>query len=126
MTYQEKLQTPEWRDFKFRIVEKRGCKCQECGLSDEPIQLHHVTYLRGREPWEHPESIMLLLCGQCHENRQVHDEEARFEFSQLCAQMGSWHVYELSKQLRNAVQPGEEKQFDAWAAMKAVIKPYLK
>jgi hypothetical protein len=122
MTYQEKLQTPEWRDFKFRIVEKRGCSCQECGGSVEakgPLELHHITYLRGREPWEYPDSLLLLLCQECHYERQIHDEEARVEFSRLCQQMSSWHVYELAKKMRQTLdQGGELKCYDAHQAIK--------
>ncbi len=121
MTYAEKLRTHEWRQFRLRLINKAGRKCVECGCvheEEEPLQIHHVIYIRRMEPWDYPDELCLVLCDSCHFNRQVNDEETQVEFARMCARMPSIHVYELGKRLRQHLQ-GElhPKLYDAYAAL---------
>jgi len=122
MTYSEKLKDPRWICRRAALIAKNGHRCQECGQGAEDgertLQIHHVAYIRGREPWDHPDEILICLCPTCHTDRQVHDEEARFEFARLIAGLSSFQVYELSKKLRTKLDGGwKPKLFDAFEAM---------
>lgn len=80
--------------------------------------MHHVTYVRGREPWDYGKDLLICLCRDCHMERQIHDEEAQYEFARLCAQMGTWQVYELAKGIRLLMQsPMDVKLYDAYEAL---------
>lgn len=80
-----------------------------------------MTYLRGRKLWEYPEELLLVLCDSCHGDRQVHDEEAKLEFSRMLARMDSWHVYELSKALRRTNDGGDHRP-KVWDAHRSIVE----
>jgi hypothetical protein len=62
--YLDYIQSDEWRMRKAIIIEERGYACEECGCTDEHLQLHHLTYDRlGAELDED----LQLLCHDCHE-----------------------------------------------------------
>lgn len=64
--YMDKLQDPRWHAFTD-LVKSRRATCQKCDDSMH-LQVHHVRYLPGLEPWEYPLSEVLLLCVDCHES----------------------------------------------------------
>ena len=77
MTYKIYLNSLPWKNFKNKIIEKRGLKCEECGYDkiSSAIQLHHLTYICvGNEMETH----VKLLCKLCHKN--IHEEKMH-EFS---------------------------------------------
>jgi 5-methylcytosine-specific restriction endonuclease McrA len=60
------LRTPHWDLVRSAAFKRdRGC-CADCGVSikDEPLEVHHITYIRkGRENLED----LMTLCRQCHQ-----------------------------------------------------------
>jgi 5-methylcytosine-specific restriction endonuclease McrA len=61
--YLERINSPEWRELKERLILKRGNCCQQCGKERKTLHLHHVTYERlGNER----DSDLILLCAGCH------------------------------------------------------------
>jgi hypothetical protein len=64
--YMDKLQDPRWHAFTD-LVKRRRVTCQKCDDSMH-LQVHHIRYLPGLEPWEYPLSEVLLLCVECHES----------------------------------------------------------
>jgi hypothetical protein len=109
MTYAEKLRDPRWRCRRAERIEQAG----------EPLEVHHVIYIRRRDPWDYPDELLLVLCGTCHTDRQVHDEEAQVEFARMCARLKSFEVYEISKGLRglNDSEGWKPKVHDAFALL---------
>jgi len=97
-TYSEKLRDPRWSIRRREIIERDKSQCRECSRTEE-LEVHHVIYIRGREPWDYPNELLLCLCRECHFNRQIHDELAQIEFALICAQLNSWQVYALAKKL---------------------------
>jgi ssDNA-binding Zn-finger/Zn-ribbon topoisomerase 1 len=79
MNYNEKLKTPEWREFRERILEIKGYTCENCGENTDSPQIHHAGYVPGREPWQYAPEEVRVLCDQCH--GIIH--ERRQEFRQL-------------------------------------------
>lgn len=66
MTYAEKLKDPRWQRKRLEILNRDGWKCRRCGEKTKTLHVHHVAYLRGKAPWEHPDTGMLTLCHGCH------------------------------------------------------------
>lgn len=123
LAYRAKMKDPRWRVFRARLISDRNCRCQECGeVFEEGLTIHHVDYLRGREPWEYPDDLVLVLCWDCHQGRQVNDEEALFEFARLLAQLKSQSVYEMARGIRNHVNGGAggRKLYDAYETIRGI------
>lgn len=69
-TYAEKLKDPRWQRKRLEIMERDGFKCRICGDETTTLHVHHVRYLRGREPWEYREFYFVTLCENCHETEE--------------------------------------------------------
>lgn len=67
MTYAEKLADPRWQKKRLEILERDGNHCTNCGEPKTSLQVHHLYYEWGVEPWEYPDDAMQTLCEQCHE-----------------------------------------------------------
>jgi 5-methylcytosine-specific restriction endonuclease McrA len=66
-TYAQKLLDPRWDVKRLRILKRDECVCQRCGATNETLQVHHLIYIEGREPWEYRDGDLLALCELCHE-----------------------------------------------------------
>jgi hypothetical protein len=62
--YADKLGDPRWHAFTD-LVKRRRERCENCG-SERHLQVHHLRYLPGLEPWEYPPGEVRLLCADCH------------------------------------------------------------
>lgn len=132
MTYADKLRDPRWLCRRAEVIKKADGRCRQCGAGpvdldagyeETPLEVHHVTYLRGREPWDHPDDILICLCRPCHAFRQVEDEEAKFEFARMIARLTDNEVREVTKALRRKLDGGwAPKMFDAYEAIKDSVK----
>lgn len=65
MTYQHYIKSEEWYQLKIDLLNKRGCKCEKCGIKKRPtsLHIHHISYERLFN--EKPEDLM-ILCPICH------------------------------------------------------------
>ena len=80
MPYQDYLQAPEWIARAKRIRARDGHTCQDCGRSDVPLDVHHLTYeRRGHELDED----LITLCRTCHDARHGKPEPAAMSRPQL-------------------------------------------
>lgn len=66
MTYAEKLRSPRWQKKRLHILERDGFKCKRCNDENEEFQIHHLKYLKGREPWDYEDRYLETLCKTCH------------------------------------------------------------
>jgi hypothetical protein len=44
-------------------------RCEECKAEHKTLEVHHVYYIAGKDPWEYPECLLMCLCSDCHESR---------------------------------------------------------
>jgi hypothetical protein len=66
-TYAEKLRDPRWQKMRLKILERDKFMCQHCLDTTKTLHVHHLVYINGRDPWEYPESHLVTLCCDCHE-----------------------------------------------------------
>jgi|GEM_PF-3502336 len=71
--YSDLLNCIEWKFMRLSILSRDCFKCQDCGLKDSSLHVHHLYYLKGNLPWEIENSALVSLCFKCHKNR--HDQE---------------------------------------------------
>lgn len=70
LTYEELLQTKEWKAKRESILQRDKHKCVFCG-STQDLQVHHKYYSKypnGKmvKPWNYPDNALITLCKDCH------------------------------------------------------------
>jgi len=71
--YNYLLETREWGAKRMRILARDQYTCRECGRHERDgvaLQVHHLHYIYGLDPWEYKDSELITLCESCH--RYVH------------------------------------------------------
>lgn len=112
-TYQELLQSSEWATRRREVLEAEKYQCCECGEENQPLQVHHRYYLRGRKPWEYPDGALMCVCESCHRELGHLDDELRFT-------LGNLDSLQLERILASALRMLSEEQGGAYVAeMKA-------
>ena len=62
--YQEYLRTPEFKAKRNRALIQAGNRCQVCGTTDKPLEVHHNDYSRLGEELL---ADLVALCRPCHQ-----------------------------------------------------------
>jgi hypothetical protein len=86
--YTTKLRDPRWKSKRKEILDRDGHECVDCQERTH-LEVHHLWYEHGKEPWECPDEALIVLCDICHK------EETR-----LLKTGASSLVYELRKRGR--------------------------
>jgi 5-methylcytosine-specific restriction endonuclease McrA len=99
--YQKKMQDPRWIAKREEIIERDGKKCKNCGRDYKKVtlQVHHIEYKYGVDPWNYPNENLITLCVECHFEETV-DEEL-FKYMLYSGGLGS-----LSKKHRKLIRQG--------------------
>lgn len=76
LSYNELLQTKEWKAKRQSILKRDNNKCVFCGRTNN-LQVHHKYYSKypnGRmvTPWNYPDDALITLCKECHS--KVHNK----------------------------------------------------
>lgn len=77
MDYKEKLKDFRWIKRRREIMERDNHKCMICGIDTTRLNVHHLHYKKGAEPWEYNDSELATLCEDCH--KMVHDKGVHLE-----------------------------------------------
>src|SRR5438270_164357 len=62
----EHLLDPRWQRVRLRVFARDSWTCVVCGDLSRTLHVHHLSYERGREPWESPPDALATLCELCH------------------------------------------------------------
>jgi hypothetical protein len=64
--YRDKLLDPRWQRVRLRVFARDGWSCVACNETTRTLNVHHLRYQAGKDPWEsHPDSLA-TLCELCH------------------------------------------------------------
>jgi len=76
-SYAEKLKDARWQKLRLQMFEAANWTCEECKVHSpaDGLQLHHIFYLTGVDPWDHPPDLLLSLCDGCHKERQELEQQ---------------------------------------------------
>jgi len=66
MEYIELLKHPFWQKKRLEIFQRDNFKCTKCGDTLSTLQIHHLYYKYGLNPWEYPDEALITLCELCH------------------------------------------------------------
>lgn len=70
MTYAEKLRDPRWQKKRLEILERDKFTCRVCKDKTRTLHVHHIRYLKDRDPWDYKEFYLVTLCEKCHEKEE--------------------------------------------------------
>lgn len=65
--YTDKLKNPRWQKRRLEILARDEFMCRKCGRDDKTLSVHHLKYIKGREPWEYSDKYLITYCETCHE-----------------------------------------------------------
>lgn len=71
-SYQDFLNSREWKTQRARILRRDAHTCQICGRNDGIMQAHHIVYERPID--ETRDRCLITLCNECH--KRVHKVQA--------------------------------------------------
>ena len=66
ITYSEKLKDPRWQKKRLLIFTRDNFTCKNCGNDKLELQVHHLDYFPGIEPWEYLDKDLITYCLTCH------------------------------------------------------------
>lgn len=75
-TYSEKLRDPRWQRKRLEIMERDHFTCRLCGDASSTLNVHHLRYRKGHDPWDYNENYLVTTCETCHERMHVLDPGA--------------------------------------------------
>lgn len=64
--YAEKLKDPRWQKKRLEVFEHDKWTCKECGATDKTLNVHHLFYHQGFDPWDYAKEELITLCDDCH------------------------------------------------------------
>lgn len=65
LNYKEQLADSRWLQKKAEILIRDNYTCQKCGAKSH-LNVHHLSYDKGKLAWEYPNEKLVTLCEQCH------------------------------------------------------------
>lgn len=65
LNYKEQLTDSRWLQKKTEILVRDNYTCQKCGAQSH-LNVHHLSYEKGKLAWEYPNEQLITLCEQCH------------------------------------------------------------
>ena len=82
-TYIEKLKDPRWQKKRLEIMQRDNFTCQCCGSKVDELQIHHIRYHKGIEPWEYDNNELITYCESCHEYETTENNISYKSFLEL-------------------------------------------
>jgi len=67
ISYSDKLKDPRWQKKRLEIFERDKFTCRYCRSKEKTLNVHHIKYSKGRDPWEYDNDMLETLCEDCHD-----------------------------------------------------------
>lgn len=72
LSYEEQLESPEWRQKRRTVLKRDGYTCRMCGgkrsnTDTHSLEVHHRYYILNHYAWKYDDSALITLCKDCHE-----------------------------------------------------------
>lgn len=113
--YEKKLTSPHWQRKRLEVMQKSDFKCHFCGNGNEQLEIHHVIYLRGRQPWDYDDEYLIAVCHSCHvEEERMKSEDPTliglFSMSGLSRRQLNYLAVELRRHFTKRANREEKYQ----------------
>jgi hypothetical protein len=64
--YSDLLKDPRWQKKRLEIMKRDKFTCQLCTDTKSTLHIHHKEYIKGKDPWDYSDNILITLCEFCH------------------------------------------------------------
>lgn len=92
--YSDLLKNPKWQKKRLKIMERDGFKCQYCHNGDKTLNVHHIVYFQGKDPWEYENRFLITFCEDCHQKEhQMENEMGKLNISQYLRNLGMPNLF---------------------------------
>jgi len=81
--YSEKFLDPRWQKKRLKILERDDWRCQSCGDKNVTLNVHHIFYKKGKDPWDYNDNILITWCEDCHKKRHTMQHQVLKYISKL-------------------------------------------
>lgn len=83
MKYTEKLRDPRWQKKRLEVFSRDNFTCVCCGDKETELQVHHLSYVYGRHPWEYKLKNLQTFCKHCHGALSLFDCPEGYKISRI-------------------------------------------
>ena len=83
MPYHEQLKDQRWINLTLQLKCEAEGVCEDCRVLRGRLDTHHTAYIPAIPIWEHPRSILMVICPECHEMRQRLENTLRFAIGRI-------------------------------------------
>ena len=102
--YWQKLRYPCCQKKRLEIMQRDEFKCVDYAENKDTLNVHHIIYIYGNDPWDYPNSNFATLCECCHKCREDAKRAAAMLFSSLNGIDGFTIVQNICDLLRGEIQ----------------------
>lgn len=74
MINKEDINSEQWKAKRKEIIQRDNFTCCACGAFGKTLNVHHLSYERGKEYWDYPNSNFVTLCSDCHKKLHGHKD----------------------------------------------------
>ena len=82
--YTDYMQSKAWDKKRIKRLKKDNFTCQQCGATNKPLDVHHLTYKRFKHERM---SDLKSLCRDCHEKAHGKRPYWDYKICRTCGKM---------------------------------------
>lgn len=64
--YSDLLRDPRWQKKRLEILQMDKWTCRRCNSNTKTLNVHHLVYFKGKDPWDYPDHLLVTYCEDCH------------------------------------------------------------
>ena len=117
MTYVDKLKDPRWQKKRLKILERDNFSCSACHDNKHTLHVHHLIYLKDRDPWDYRDELLTTMCKDCHEfikDVNLKDLISEHIFSYGTDKALRWFIKDITSSAINITNAGYSSIIDAY------------
>ncbi len=77
--YAAKFKDPRWQRKRLEVLERDDWQCQDCNSREETLNVHHLYYKFGCDPWDYPDFALVTLCEDCHGLQETYRKDSQHD-----------------------------------------------
>ncbi len=93
--YIELLRDPRWQKKRLEIMQMDRWSCRRCHSKTDTLNVHHLMYIKGHDPWDYPDDLLITYCEDCHKLAPTVDWKRAF----LDLNMTEFELFQLASYL---------------------------
>jgi hypothetical protein len=105
--YSEKLRDPRWQKRRLEIMQRDKFTCQICLDDKSTLNVHHLWYRPGADPWDYENTALITLCENCHQFESENRAKAEGDLLEALRVRGAFFesIVELSQAITHMKMP---------------------